>query len=197
MEPEFEENPSAYQHIKPVESTSVVPVREPVLPIDPGWQLFVPGALALTKSAIGSGVLSLPHALSKTGWFVGLLMFFVTAGGAFLSLALLYMYALSDWHSRPFRRSLRQALCAAPIIDPRLIINYTGFCFAIYRCAHAVGGRETSWYSLAHKTYPWLSPVVDVVIGTSPHMVCSYSYLHCQLHMRAFMSSIQASSAWV
>ena len=35
----------------------------------------------------------------------------------------------------------------------------------LFASAHRAGGRDTSWYSMAECTYPWLSIFVDVIIG--------------------------------
>ena len=89
----------------------------------PSLREYVPGFLALTKTAIGSGVLGLPFALRSTGWLVGCIVMLATWCGSLVGQSLLF------------------------------------------KCAFRAGGRHTSWYSLARRSYTWLPVLVDAAIA--------------------------------
>ena len=59
----------------------------------PPWSAFWPGLLNLLKTMIGSGVLALPFAFSRSGWALGLLMLGLSCAGAATGMAILFASA--------------------------------------------------------------------------------------------------------
>jgi amino acid permease len=90
---------------------------------DPGYSAYTFGFLALTKTAIGSGVLGLPAALKTTGWLAGIFVLLFTWAGSLVGQSILF------------------------------------------KCAFRCGGRDTSWFNLARKSFSWLPIVADFAIA--------------------------------